>query len=274
MDVLEKLRLEMDSRGLSPKTKKGYLSYIHRFLKFVKKNPKDLDETDVKKYIAYLLSKGHTNTSVNFTISALKFLYEEVLGKSLEIKRPKREQKLPTILTKEELRKMLEGTKNPKHKLLIEFIYATGTRVSEAVGMKIDDILFNEGVIVIRGKGGKDRWVMLSNKLKEKIKKFLDWRDVESEWLFHSNANPKRHISIKTAQMIVKNAARKSNIKKKVTCHTLRHSFATDLLMQGVDLRLVQEFLGHKNIATTQIYTHITSARLKEIHKKFHSLKE
>ena len=270
MDVFEKLKLEMDARGYSTKTKKGYLSYNKDFLMFIKKLPEEINEVDVKKYIAHLLSKGYTKITANFAISALKFFYGEVLGKKLDIKRPKKEQKLPIILTKEEIRRMIKVTKNKKHKLLIEFIYATGTRVSEAVKIKINDILFDEGIIIIRS--GRYRQVMLSPKLKIDIKQFLESRNIDSKWLFHSSLNPEKHISIKTAQVIIKNAAKEAKIKKKVTSHTLRHSFATHLLESGIDIRIIQKLLGHKRITTTQIYTQISNQTIKNIKSPIENL--
>jgi len=273
MNLFEKFKLEMDARGFSPKTKKTYLWYNSNFLKFTEKQPEEVDETDVKKYISYLLEKGHTKTTANFAISALKFFYEEILAKKLNIKRPKKEQKLPTILTKEEIKRMIESTENLKHKLLIEFIYATGARVSEAVKIKINDVLFEEGIIIIRGgKGAKDRQVMLPEKLKNKITEFLGIKNHEDLYLFSSQANPQKHISIKTAQLIIKHAAQKAGIKKRVSCHTLRHSFATHLLESGVDIRIIQKLLGHQRITATQIYTQISNQTIKNIRSPIEDL--
>lgn len=266
MEPFEKLKLEMGTRGFQPKTKKGYLWYNQDFLKFIKKRPEDIAEEDIKRYISYLLEKGQTKITANFAISALKFFYEDVLGKKLNIKRPKKEQKLPTVLTKDEIRKMIDVTDNLKHKLLIKFIYATGARVSEAVKIKTSDILFDEGIIIFRGgKGKKDRQVMLPEKLKNKIKEFSQSMHTTSQHLFPSQAKPSKHISVKTAQMIVKHATKKAGIRKSVSCHALRHSFATHLLESGVDIRIIQKLLGHKRITATQIYTQVSSQTIKNV---------
>jgi len=262
-DLLGRLKLEMDARGFSQKTKKTYLFYCKHFLDFIKKEPEFIDELDLKRYIAYLLGKNQTKITANLAISAIKFLKEEVIGGKLYIKRPKKEQKIPDILTKDEVSSLLNAIANPKHRLLAEFIYGTGVRVSEAVKIKISDLLVNENIVMVKqGKGNKDRKTILPNVLKLKIAQYIS--QIGGNYLFPSQAG-NEYLSIKTAQMIVKNAAKRAEINKKVSCHTLRHSFATHLLESGVDIRYIQQLLGHSKLQTTQIYTRVSTQSLKNI---------
>jgi len=157
--LLEKLATELKIRGFSPKTIKAYVKKNQRFLEFIGEDANDVNEDDVKSYIAYLMDKGQKPASVSLAMSAIRFLQDEMLGKGLfvKIKQPKLEKKLPTVLSKEEIRRMLDATENTKHKLLIAFLYSSGLRVSEAVSMKIDDIDLNERMGIVRAGKGKAR---------------------------------------------------------------------------------------------------------------------
>jgi len=264
--MLEKLETELKIRGFSKRTIKAYTSYNKIFLKFIKKDPNHINQEDIKKYLAYLISEKQLKpASVGLILSSLRFFYEEVLEKNIfgKIKHPKIEKKIPQALTMEEIQKLIDIIGNPKHRLLVELMYASGLRVSEAVSIKVDDLSLEEGLGTIReGKGMKDRHIIISADLIPKIKKYLEKRKTDSEYLFPSRED---HISSRMAQKIVSEAGKRARIKKRVHCHILRSSFATHLLENGVDIRKIQVLLGHSSISTTENYTKISTKQLKDI---------
>jgi len=264
--MLKKLETELKLRGFTQATYKTYIDNNQRFLNFIKKTPEEISEDDIKLYLAHLMSeKQQKPASVNLTLSALKFFYKEILNKDLfnRIKPPKSEKKIPTVLTKEEMKQLLDAIKNDKHKLLVELLYSAGLRVSECVKMKVDDLNLKEKMgKVISGKGKKDRHIILSNNLIEHLNRYLKNREVDSEYLFPSD---KKYISVRMAQKIVKKAAKNAGIKKRVFCHALRSSFATHLLEAGTDIRYIQQLLGHANLSTTELYTRVSTKELKKI---------
>ncbi len=215
--------------------------------------------------------------SINLILCGLKFFYSDVLEKDIfkKIKPPKPEKKLPTVLTKQEIKSMIKAVKNKKHRLLIEFLYSSGLRVSEAVKIKIDDIDLDEKIgRVVSGKGKKDRLIILSTNLIDHIRGYLKKRDKKnrkSEYLFDVK-NPEKHLSIRQAQKIIKKSAQKAGINKRVFCHALRSSFATHLLESGVDIRVIQELLGHANLQTTQRYTKVSTEEIKKVRSPLDNL--
>lgn len=266
-DPMYNLERELKIRGFSRKTIKAYLHYNIKFLNFARKSPKEIANEDVKRYLEYLANKQVSNATLNLAINALKFYYTQILKRRFffDIKHPKKEKRLPVVLTKEEIRKMLEVTKNLKHKLLMEIMYASGLRVSEVVKLEIKNIDLVEGIIRVNlGKGKKDRQTILSKRAIEDLKNFLETKKDNNRYLFTGTQN-KGHLSTRSAQKIVLQAAKLAGIKKNVSCHSLRHSFATHLLEKGVDIRYIQKLLGHKRLETTQIYTQVSTQKLKEI---------
>ena len=256
----------MKLRGFTKVTVKTYLEKNKLFLNFIKKEPKDVIEQDVKKYIVALMEKGRKPTTISLNISALKFFYENILKKKFtEIKPPKQEKKIPTILTKDEIKRLIDTVENEKHKLLIEFLYSSGLRVSEAVSIKINDLNLDEKIgKVIAGKGKKDRWIILSESLIKHLKEYLAKSKKESEFLF-PGLYAKEHLSTRMAQRIVSDNAKKAGIKKRVFCHALRSSFATHLLESGTDIRVIQTLLGHVSISTTEKYTKVSTEMIKKV---------
>lgn len=270
--MLSKLDYELKLRGFSKKTVMAYLYYNRKFSESIGKKPEEIVEDDVKKYIACLLDKGQKVSSISLAMSALKFFYDEILRKNIftNIRLPKSEKKLPTVLSKEEVKKILEMTKNFKHKLLIEFLYSSGLRVSEAVCIKIEDLDLNDKTGIVRaGKGKKDRNIILSNSLINDLKKYLQQRKDNNSYVFNVK---ERHISVRQAQRIVSEAAKCAGVKKRVFCHALRSSFATHLLESGIDIRIIQELLGHSNLSTTQRYTKVSKEHLKKVTSPLDSL--
>ena len=201
-------------------------------------------------------------SSVHHLIFALEYFFKNILNERIYLPKPKRNKTLPEILTKEEIKKMIDFTLNIKHKLILKVLYGCGLRVSEITGLKKEDINFNEDLIHIRlAKGKKDRFVKIPESLKEDLESYCKLN--KDEILFPSNRGGK--LTKKTIGKIVENSAKKAGITKDVYPHLLRHSFATHLLENGADLRIIQKLLGHSDIKTTQIYTQISQASIKNV---------
>jgi integrase/recombinase XerD len=257
--LILKLRRELDIRNSSKQTVKGYIYSVEKFLVFA--GNKGLNESIVKDYIQAEL-KDKNPSSVRKDLFAIKFFFENVLKEEIKVPNPKKENTLPDILTTEEIKKMINNTSNIKHKLIIKLLYGCGLRVSEIVNLNSDDLNFEENLIKIRlAKGKKDRFVKIPTSLKEDLRNYV--RINGSNILFPSNRC--RKLTKDTIQKIVRNAAKKAGIKKRVYPHLLRHSFATHLLEQGTDLKIIQKLLGHSDIKTTQVYLQISQASIKNI---------
>ncbi len=264
MGELERLELELNSRGFSAKTKKSYIFFVNDFLKYIKKNAQNVSEQDIKNYISHLVAdKKYTNITANLAISSLRFFFRKVLGSTVcdKIERPKREKTLPIVLSKEEIKRIFDKTENIKHKLILKTIYGLGLRVSEVVSIKVSDIDFDRNVVTVSGKGNKQRMLMLPISLKSDLQKYIELEKRE-KYVFSGR---KGKYSIKSVQKIFEKAVKKAKINKKATCHSLRHSFATHLLEQGTDIRYIQELLGHSRLQTTQIYTKVSNKNISKI---------
>jgi site-specific recombinase XerD len=264
---LEDLRRELFSRKYSYRTIKGYLYYNRDFLRFVNKQPSEINDNDIKNYLLYLAEEKQSATStLNHAINALKFYYGTMLKKKFvyEVRRPRKDKKLPVVLSKEEVAKILNSVDNLKHKAILMIAYSSGLRVSEVVKLKVEDIDSNRMLIHIKGsKGRKDRYTLLSKTVLETIREYLR-KYRPQKWLFEG-AREGRYLSARTADKIFIIACKKAGINKEVSFHTLRHSFATHLLEGGTDLRYIQELLGHAHSKTTEIYTHVSTKSLGKI---------
>jgi integrase/recombinase XerD len=268
------LRRKLVSRKYSYKTVKGYLYYNKDFLCFIKKEPDDVRENDIKDYLLYLAEEKQSATStLNQAINALKFYYGAMLKKKFlyEIKRPHKDKKLPIVLSKEEVAKILDSVDNLKHRALLMLVYSAGLRVGEVVRLKPEDIDSKRMLIYIKGaKGRKDRYTLLSEKTLDTLRAY--WRKYKPEkWLF-GGARDGRYLSVRSVQKIFVHACERAGIKKEITIHGLRHSFATHLLEGGTDLRYIQELLGHKDSKTTEIYTHVSTKSLGKIKSPLDSI--
>ena len=264
-EFLKKLEIELKISKNSKYTIRNYLFYNSRLLKFSNKPPIDIFEEDIKKYIVSNMEKS-ASISIILFLSAVKYAYLSILkvDPTINIKRPKRERKIPIVLTKEEIKKLLNFAKSGKSWFILSLMYSCGMRVSELTNLKIIDFNFDEKVGYIRqAKGKKDRVFNIPNLLINDLKKYSDaQKNLKREYLFNG---PKGKLSQRNIQKIVSITSKKAGIDKEVHCHTLRHSFATHLLENGVDIRKIQELLGHSNLNTTQIYTHISTEELKKI---------
>jgi site-specific recombinase XerD len=264
----EEYILKLKEMRYSENTIRTYTDLFKEFINFhFRYDIRTIDEPTIIAYLRYLVIDRKVSTSYqNQAINAIKFYYEKVLGglrKFYFVERPLQEKTLPEVLSEAEIRAMIKMEDNIKHRAVIMVGYSAGLRVGEIVNLKLVDIDSDRMQIRIRqSKGKKDRYTVLSNKTLETLQEYIQ-HDNPSEWLFEGWHG--RKFSSRSVQSIVKNAAKVAGIKKKVTVHTLRHSFGTHLLEHGTDIRNIQAQMGHSSIRTTQIYTHISTDPNRQI---------
>ncbi len=264
--LLKKLEENLRLRNYSEETIKSYLNQVKKYLEFSEN--KGINPKSAKEYLLRKLSKNNS-ASVSHNVFALKYFFKKILHQRLDIPNPRRNKIIPEILTIEEIKKLIDSISNIKHKLIIKLLYGCGLRVSEIVNLKKENINFEEELIHIKlAKGKKDRFVKIPKSVTEELKHYCELNN--QKYLFPSNRGGR--LTKKTIGKIVKNAGKKAKIKKRVYPHLLRHSFATHLLEQGTDLRIIQKILGHSSIKTTQIYTQISQASIKNIKSPLDSL--
>lgn len=260
-DYLNTLQKECVLRGYTRKTITSYHFCVRKYLLFCLKSSFNLTNSSVKYY---LLSQELSINSSRLIYYAISFFYATVLKKPFttkEIPVKKKEKRLPKVIPKETIKTCIEQTKNIKHKLIISLLYSSGLRVQELCNLKRRDLDFDRNrVFVSSGKGKKDRITLLSNAIKLDLLKYYSKTTFNTEFLFEGR-NGK--ITVKAVQMIVQNAGKRCS--HFVTPHMLRHSFATHLLESGTDIRYIQKLLGHSDVSTTQIYTHVSNKELDSI---------
>ncbi len=289
-------------RGLSPSSQETYQRFLSRFGDWLEVSdnqellPHELSDKHIWNYRVYLSKqKNHKNQPIskktrNYYLIAVRNLLnffadwdiEALPAEKVKLAKEDESDSL-NFLTLDQIRKLLAAPDKSKRtgirdRAILETLFSTGLRVSELVSLNKEQISIKDSTeeleVVVTGKGDRTRTVYFSPRSVNALNDYLSIRDDEEKALFIRYRGPKtgdRRITTRSVENIVKKYVRQTGLPEKTTPHTLRHSYATDLLAQGVDLRVIQEFLGHKNIATTQIYTHITSKKLKEIHKKYHS---
>ncbi len=267
-DIIKSLSDRLKLKGYSNKTKKAYIGHIRRFIDFYEESPLNFDKNDIDRYLLYLLeNQEHSHSYVNQAISAIKFFYIDVHKRQdiiIDIPRPQKENKLPEVLSQMEVVRIMNAVDNIKHRAILLLIYSAGLRVGEVVRLKVNDIDSDRMLIhIIQGKGRKDRYSLLSKVALEELRTYVR-KYKPDNWLF-SGAEEDRFLTERSVQKVFENARIKAGVKKKATVHTLRHSFATHLLEGGVDLRYIQELLGHQSSKTTEIYTHVTEKSIKNI---------
>ena len=249
-----KLSEELRLRKYSRQTEKAYLSIIRNFVN---------SGLQPREFLLKYADKSRS--SIRSAYFALKFFYENVLRQKFDENIPlaKNKGKLPIVLSKEEVNSMIEATLNLKHRLVLMFLYYTGIRLNEVVNLKWEDVDFQRDIIHLKiAKGEKERIIFLHDRLKI----FVEYFNIKREGFVFLSKMGKKYDK-RTIQMIVRNAAKKAGIKKRITPHTLRHSFATHLLEAGADIRQIQKLLGHASIQTTQIYTHVANRDIKNLAK-------
>ncbi|WP_206610119.1 tyrosine-type recombinase/integrase [Maribellus luteus] len=256
----------LKQKRYSESTIKTYSAYFKDFMYyFTERNLKELPVEEINTYLLELINKWEITTSEqNQRINAIKFFYEKVLGKGrhvYEIERPRKETLLPDVLSKEEVGNILSVTTNLKHKTILSAIYSCGLRRSEVVNLKIADVDSKRMMIKVKGaKGKKDRYVQLSPKLLKLFRQYYT-EYKPTVWLFEGQTGGR--YGVESLSKLLKAAAYRSGIKRRVHLHMLRHSFATHQLEQGVDIRYIQAWLGHESVKTTQRYTHVTEHNFK-----------
>lgn len=294
MNIQEAIKLYLDyiniEKGLAINSQLSYANDLKIFYLFLKENNKqkisEITPDDIELFIGYLRDIGKKTSTIIRAITAIRSLYrflvqERIIDKNIaqNIEMPKQEKKLPVFLTIDEVELLLkqpniENKFELRDKAMLELLYATGMRVSELINIKIDDINFKKRFVRIFGKGNKERIVPISKIAIEYIQKYLKKgrplisKDKQKEILF-LNCHGKK-MTRQGFWKLIKKYAKRANINKNITPHVLRHSFATHLIENNADLRAVQEMLGHSDIATTQIYTHLSKKRLKNIYDNTH----
>lgn len=267
--ALKRRHDELTVRGYSRHTRKAYVDQAKRFLTFAATPPADLTNAQVREYMRMLLEdRGLSHAYADQNVSALKFLFARALGRPLEdldIPRPKRQRKLPSVLSRGEVLAIFDAVENRKHRAILMMVYSAGLRVGEVVRLKIGDIDADRGMLHVRqAKGRKDRYVPLSKVGLEAVRRYLRYSPVSGPWLFPGQKQG-RHLSERAVQHVFARAREKTGITKPATVHTLRHSYATHLHESGIGLRYIQSLLGHRSPKTTEIYTHVSTADLANV---------
>lgn len=267
-DYFSKMKKDFELKGYSPITFKNYVLNIKKFSRFYNKSPELLGDSEIREYLHYCITERKLSEgTVNAIYSALRFFYETTLERDWKVKkffRVKAPKKLPTVLSKEEIKSIFDSINNLKHKTILMTIYAAGLRISEAAKLRVEDIDSKNMQIIIReGKGRKDRYSMLSEANLKILREY--WKKYKPKRFLFEGKIPETHISTRSVQKIFSLAKDKCGIKKKASVHTLRHSFATHLLEAGTDICYIQRLLGHRNISTTTVYLHIQRTDLLNI---------
>ncbi len=262
---LEKLKTELIYRGYSDKTVKSYLLCVEKYFFYKKTNLNIYDSGNIKKFLYFLKASSRSGQTINVYLQAINFFYRNILNQNHVQGVPfsKKSKRLPIVLSKSEILNIVGQIKNAKHKTMVLLAYSSGLRVSETVDLKVSDIDIDRKIIHIKNaKGSKDRLTLLSDKVLTKLNIFLVDKGID-RYVFESERGGK--LTTSTAQKVFNKALRQAGIKKLATFHSLRHSFATHLLENGVDIRYIQELLGHSSIKTTQIYTKVAKNKIRNI---------
>lgn len=269
--MFEEYLMDLELRGQSKNTIRNYGYTLSNFFDYIEKNPESVTETDIKRYMLYLKNeKNATNRTIHRHLNALRsfFRYQNI-SIADKVMLPKLSKPLPKFLTKEEMTLLLETPNKLRDKCIIRLLYSTGLRVSELVKLNKNDVK-TESIHVISGKGAKDRIVFVDPKTREMLSLYISERRDNNDALFVSGHEER--ISPRTIQWMINRYSKKCGIEKKVTPHVLRHSFATHMLEGDADIVVIKELLGHSNLSTTQIYTHVTDERRKRVYEKAHPL--
>jgi integrase/recombinase XerD len=265
---LNKFAYYLVQRRFSDRTIRAYHHALKSLFKYFDgKHPYFITEFDIKDYLTYLVEiKNVSDSAQKIVINSAKLYFKIVQGKELGdiiLVNPKGSWKLPTFLSKEEIKSVINNTNNLKHKSIISITYACGLRISETINLKLNDIDSKNMIVWVReGKGRKDRIIPMPQNVLQLLREY--WKQYKpKEWLFEGPEGGQ--YSRGSIQKVFKNACKASKINRDATFHSLRHSFATHLIEQGTNLRYVQQLLGHRSIKTTEIYTHVTDVRLTQI---------
>lgn len=271
MGVLrDRLAEQLELRGFAKNTQSAYLKAVQNFIIHTKVPPTRLKMRHAQDYKLYLMrERKRAPTTVNQYLAAIRFFYLHVLNKrwnDLDIPMVKHKRKLPIILSQDEIVKIFNATTNIKHKTMLMGLYSCGLRKSELTRLRYQDIDSERMLIHVRdSKGGKDRYVLLSEVFLWQLRKYWTETDDCKEYLLFPGGDPKKEFNPKSVSEVLYNALNKAGIKKKVSVHSLRHSYATHLLEKGVNMRYIQTLMGHSSITSTSVYTHVIDYRKQNI---------
>lgn len=268
-EIQKKITNRCKLHRYSKQTIRAYLFHILNYLDYCEKCRFNLSNCSVKSYL--LSFDNLAVNSMRLKYASVSFFFREILGEPFSFEQipiKKKELRLPKVISVEKIRKMIDSCDNIKHRLIVKLFYSSGLRLSELLNLKREDINFDRGVILVRlGKGKKDRVTLLSDSLKDDLLKYYGKMRFRTDYVFEGR-NGK--YSKKSVQKVMERLGKKLEIK--VTPHMLRHSFATHLLEAGTDIRYIQKLLGHSDISTTQIYTHVSNNKLENIKSPLDSL--
>jgi len=262
----QRMLADMTLRNLASGTQRLYLTRVARFAAHYNQCPSQLGAEDVKTYLLHLIETENVSWSFfNQAVCALRFLYQVTLERPEMIPHlpfPRQEKRLPTVLSEDEVTRFFQAVTHRRDRVVLLTLYACGLRISEALRLKPTDIDSDRMLIHVRqGKGNRDRMVMLSPKLLDELRLYVRWARPH-DWLF-PGMDPTQPLCNRTVQRTCRLTGERAGITKRVTPHVLRHSFATHLLDAGTDLRVIQTLLGHRSLATTAVYTHVSTRRLQ-----------
>lgn len=276
MSVIRQRMIEdMQLHGYSAKTQTAYVGAVRGLAKYYKRSPEDITQEEVRAYFLWLVKeRGVARSTLTIHLSGIKFLFEKTLKREwliFNLVRPQKRKKLPVVLSPDEVKRILSLVKTPAVRMALTVIYACGLRLSEGLQLKVQDIDSKRMLLWVRnGKGGKDRYVPLPERLLELLREYWALRRPR-RYLF-PNQKSSEPLAATTLQKTFKIVLLQSRVRKEASIHTLRHSYATHLLERGVDLRVIQELLGHKSPQTTAIYTHLTDKSFQTLTETLNSL--
>lgn len=266
-ELREKMVADLQLNGAVPITQKNYLRIVDSLAKHFNRSPEELGEAELKEYLLYLMNERHlTEGTLRFYVAAFKFLYRTTLKREWTVEKlryPRAKRKLPVVLDLSEVESLFLVTKNLKHKAVLMITYSSGLRASEAASLKLSDIDSKRMMVKIKGKGGKERYSILSQTTLEHLRQY--WKKYRpTEWLFDGQKKDE-HISTHSIQCMFYAAKKRARITKPASVHTLRHSFATHLIEAGTSLHHVQLLLGHRSPTTTTVYLHVSRLNLSQV---------
>ncbi len=267
-EMRRRMEVELKLHGCSPRTHKVYISWVSRFAEHYRRAPEQMGTPEVRAFLIHLLeNKKLSRSSVVQAFCALKFFYVHVLHRPYELEDlrfPRGKRKLPVVLSEPQVKRLLEAAEDLREQAIVMTLYSSGLRLSELLNLQVKDIDSTKMQIRVRqGKGGKDRHVILSQTLLEVLRRYFRQYRPEG-WLFYGQT-PQQRLGDRMVQKMMHRLSKKAGLRQGVTCHTLRHSFATHLLEHGTELAYIQQLLGHRNPKSTLLYTRISPRALQQV---------
>lgn len=259
--------LKLELKKYAPNTVRAYVNAFEIFINYHKTKPLiEINENDIRQYLQYMINNNKSDSAINIAVNSIKFYFEIVLdmpNRFYQIERPRKKEKLPVVISKQEVKSMIDLTTNIKHRAIISLLYSSGMRRGELLNLKLTDIDSKRMLIKIHdAKGGKSRITLLSKNILDELRTYFKEYHPKT-YLFEGQKGGK--YGANSTLKLVKMAAKRANIETEVTPHVLRHSFATHLIESGTSIRFIQQLLGHNSIKTTEIYTNVSTTYFNEI---------